>query len=300
MGRADLAFSLGKAGRLDEARAEIAAARAAAEAVLGKDHPGLARFEVKASLIAGWAGHDDEAEASAKRAIALVEAWYGPEDPRLVNALEALGGAQAHTDRAAARVTLARQLVLLHRGNASPAVLATAEGNLAVLDAQDGHPELALEGGKRALAILEKEGETPDLVPILDLLGNVTRMLHRDHESVAYLRRSIAINDRAFGPTSSRSVRSRIGLAYTLLRQEKAKDAMAVMAPVAEALERGTDLAPPDAAIAHFALARTLWASGDHAGGRKQGQAARDGMAALGPKFDGERGQIEEWLKNPE
>jgi hypothetical protein len=297
--RSNYAMALEEAGRIEDASREIATALEEGERALGKDHPRIALILEKQALIANAADRLDEGVAAGRRAVAILEAWYGPDDARLIPALQYLGAVEFHRDHTGARATLERQEALEKKTGASATDRARTEGNLAALDEAADDDEAALRHSKEALEILEGtvDANSPDL--IVPLLGVSSALRHLDHldESLTYAQRAVVLADRAYGPGNQQAFEPRLGLAYTLIQLDKSKEALAALAPLEDAVVRGHDVSPSYAATVRLALAGAYWAAGDHARARADAIAARDGFAAAGPSFAGERDQVVGWLE---
>jgi tetratricopeptide (TPR) repeat protein len=296
--RSNYAISLEEAGRIDDASREIATALKDSEALFGPQHPRIALVLEKVAIIDEAAGRLDDGLVHGQRAVAILEAWYGPNDARLIRALQYVGRIQLHTDPPAARATLEREIALENATGASPADRARSEGNLAVLEASQGNDEPALAHAKKAIAEIEA-GVGPDnqeLLPALDVAGTASRHLGNIDDAEAYGRRAMAIADRTMGATSVHAIEFHVGLAYTLMDEDKAKEALAEMAPIEEAIKRGHDLSPDLIAIAQLVLAQAYWQVGDHTRGHALAVAARDGFAALGPHYAAQHDQVAGWV----
>jgi tetratricopeptide (TPR) repeat protein len=298
--RGNVALADARAGQFVDAEREIMQALADAARVVGEAHPRIASLCGQAATIFTMSGRRAEAVAQARHAVAILEAWYGADDDRLVEALDKLGASLMYlSDRHdEARTILTRELALMRRTSAGPVAIAGEETNLAVLDAQDGHPADALAHGERALATLESVGgrDNPNLNAPLLLVGITSRMVGKLDQSRAYLARDVAILDHAGADLGDR-LNAHLELSNTLLAQDAAADAVAALAPVADAIARGTAVRPGVLAEGGAALAHALWAAGDHRRARAAATTARAAYVALGAPAAGDVAQLDAWLR---
>jgi hypothetical protein len=250
------------------------------------------------TIIDEAAGRVDDGIAHGKRAVAILEAWYGKDDARLIGAIQYLGAVQIHTDPVAARATIQRQIALETATHASPVDLARSEGNLAVLEASQGNDAPALAYAKDAIAKIEASvgRDNPELLFVLDVAGTTSRHLGNMEDAVTYGRRAMEIADRTMGVTSEHAIEFHVGLAYTLMDEDHAQDALDELAPIEKMIARGHDLSPDLIAIAQLVLAQAYWQVGNHARGHALAVAARDGFAALGPRWTSQHDQVADWV----
>jgi tetratricopeptide (TPR) repeat protein len=298
--RGNLALALVWNGQGDEANREMDAAVALAEQYVGKDHPLVGTTLDQAAVVATMTGNAPKGIARARRALAILEAWYGPDDPVVLEALLPLGESLSFMPegRTEARAVLTRGLAIMQRVGSPPADLARTEGNIATLDAQDGHPADAIEHSAHALAILEKAWgkDSPELNASLLTLGIASRDLGKLDDSIGYLARNVTILEHASGVELGAVLNAHIELSYTLVAQGKAAEALATLAPVSDAIATHAATRPEVLAEGHLALAGARWANGEHDRGRAEATAARDGFAALGAEFTEQRDAAAAWL----
>ena len=241
-------------------------------------------------------GRFDAALEAARRAVAIAE-QDGADGVRMSSALATLGEAsRAAGDLPAARTAFERALQIerdLGPGRRSD--VAQAEHNLALVEVGAGDLAQAGRRGAEALATLEAMHGTDRtiLIPVLVLVGYVARERGELAASETHLRRAAAIAERQLGPDHYDAVNSRIELASTLVRARRAREAVALLEPIA----RSATTTPATAAEARFGLARALEAAGgDRGRARALAADARDRYRALGEAMAPQAAEIERWL----
>ncbi|MBK9033227.1 MAG: tetratricopeptide repeat protein [Myxococcales bacterium] len=148
--RINLAATLIGLGRLDEAAAELARARADATRILGEDHPLLGPIVTNQANVA-WRQHRyPDARADFERALAIKEATLGRDHVGVASTLTGLAGVMGDQGDLAPAVPLLRRAIALYdrspRGDgADPRVVNTLI-NLAITELElgvDARPDTA-------------------------------------------------------------------------------------------------------------------------------------------------------------
>jgi hypothetical protein len=286
----NLGLRLLHANQLGDAQRELDEALAIAKQLAGEHHPMLGGFLVAAAQVADRRGRRDDAIAYARRALAIYETWYGTSDPRIAWPLDGLGQLLALGGQLdEARRTLARAHAV-----DPDARFADPEPGRALLEARARNYALAIEIGTPALARYEREHRANiNAAELLLTLGISHREVGHLDESRRLLERLVAITSAAVGADAAQTLNAKVELARTLVASKQAADARALLEPMF-----AIAAAPPAIlAEAHAVLAAARFALGDRPGARRDGEAARDGYAALGDGFKDELAGAEKWLR---
>jgi Tfp pilus assembly protein PilF len=183
-----------------------------AQALLGPDHPEVARTLGSLGIVQRRRGDLAAAEASLTRALAVQEKVFGPDHPEVARTLTNLGIVQLERgDLAAAEVSQIRALALKEKvfGPDHPEVARTL-GSLGIVQSQRG--DLAAEVSlTRALAVQEKV-YGPDHSEVARTLGNlgiVQHMLGRNSDARASYTRAVAIFASRLGEHHPNTIQAR-------------------------------------------------------------------------------------------
>ncbi len=215
--------------RYPEALADVDAALAADERLLGADHPRIAALlGIRGDILRGL-GRTAEAEADLGRALETLERALGPAHPRVAGVLNNLGAVHSeahHPERA--REVLERALGVAEAalGREHPEVAAILN-NLAIARMALGEDAPAEAALARAIAIRERSVPAdPSLSDALVNRGNLFLQQGRRDLALADYQRALA-NDRAVFGESHPNVaiaRNNIGfLLWTLGRVDEAQ-----------------------------------------------------------------------------
>ena len=263
------------------------------EEAVGADHPaiiGILRTLGPAKVLLGRV---DEADRDILRALALAERWHGPESVQVGQALiDRITVAAARGDAETMHALAMRALPIFERANQSSEPYGGLLLDLGVAAAQRGELDEAGRYAARALAVLEGLGnaDNPVIASVLILGSYVARERGSLAESEALLRRAVGISERR--GTLGLATNVKLELSYTLVKANRARDAVELLAPLSDA----PPLEPHYAAELHQARADALWSAGDKAAARTEAQAALAAWTALGEPFAGQRAHTADWL----
>jgi tetratricopeptide (TPR) repeat protein len=160
-----------------------------------------------------------------------------------------------------------------------------------------GNYEEARRYFERAIEIWETS-LGPDHPAVAQTYGNLARMMFEQknyRESIPLLERALAIEEKAFGGDSALTVVTRTNLARALLGTDQPRAAR----PHAErALElaAASDVPASERAVAEEALARVLWALGEHQDALSHGRAAAEAFSAAPDSYDRSAAAMREWV----
>jgi tetratricopeptide (TPR) repeat protein len=296
----NLANVYDRLGRGDEAAAENATGRALVEREYGSDHPINVMYLTQAAEIEVTRVRYPAAVAMARRAVAVAEAWYGPDDIHLAKPLRTLGTGLARTgDIAGARATDDRLIAILGHSSPDPTRMDYVLYDRAYLAIRSGDFRAAAGDCAQVLAHFEARvgDNSPQLIPLLELLGVADRHLGKLDESAQLLGRALALEIATSGAGGPLAINETAELSYTRLAQGRTAEAAALVATALPLLEAGTDIPAMTAAEFHQAYADATWrAGGDRAKARAHAVLARDGYAALGADYAEQRAASEAWL----
>jgi hypothetical protein len=142
--------------------------------------------------------------------------------------------------------------------------------------------------------------EHPNLVGPLDNLGIVLRKQGRHVEAEALHRRALAIAVRGFGEDSTPAASARLGLGATLLRLERAEEAVPELER-AESVLCGSSKSPSRCGEVRFALARARFVlDRDPAEAVSLARAALADFERAGASADEGRREAQAWLASRE
>jgi tetratricopeptide (TPR) repeat protein len=286
--------SLMALGRLGEARAAAEQGRALARQHLGASHPEVARTELSLAQILMAEGKYVDARPYVASAIASYQAALGPDSPQLAIAFDELGNVEAGLD----------------------------------------HDQGALDLYRRALAILQREQASGELVIVHTHLGDVLSRLDKADSALAEYQTATAIEVALHGPESTMraalennqavllgelgrldEARAAYERALALNRKLRGAEHRAVglnLFGIAEidAQQRGAAAALPtfaracpllaagdplDRAICEGEWARALWPS-DKARALELAHGARTVLAASGGRAHDQLAELDRWL----
>ena len=263
------------------------------EVVLGPDHPKLVQFLQTLAKAEAQLARLDEAQRDVDRALSIAEKWYGPDSSPVAHVLidRVFIGSQRGND-AAMREDALRALAIIERTDPGSEDAAGLLLDLGVAAAKAGDLASAGQYATRAMTAFEAldNPNNPALASVLLLRGYVARGQQRYAESIADLRRAVAVS--IAGGVPAATVNPKIELSYTLVLDGKAREAVDLLAPLVEV----PGVPPMIQAELQLALAEALWNAGDKARARTAAAASRDAWTALGEDFAGQRAQAEAWL----
>lgn len=269
--RSSYAGLLDRLGRGGEAEPLLDQALVALRAALGNDHPWVADAEFSRAIVLMGQLRHAEARASLESVLSMPSVKGQVVEPHAqrylgLTALE-LGDARDAASRFTAAAALYRRLGLNYDSEAQ-----RAEANLGYAQLVLGEPRLAVSTLSRAVQGLEasKGPESYQVRLPLRQLGEALRAAGRHRESVATLRRTLALELKLFGTADRRDVaRTQRELAQSLLAIDPT-DAAGEARTLLDAAVRSFRKYHPDSVV----LAETLLLSGT--------DALRRGDAGLG------------------
>ena len=263
---------------------------------------GLGMALLGLSRMYGELGRFDQARAVAERSLALQQRLIGPNHPELSIVLNIVANiAVDQGDLDAAERYYARALALVEPAPGTfvgkPVTAANVITNFGVLAGLRGRHDEALARYRRALAIYE---QVPDNGPNVALsLGNIgTELLARDDvtEALATFQRALAVAESSLGKDHPYVGDALVGIGECKVRLRKFVEARAVLERALAIRARGAR--PNEMADVQIALAKAIWAEGDHTRALALAQAARAGYAAS-PTSQRQLADTEAWLREP-
>jgi tetratricopeptide (TPR) repeat protein len=275
-----------------------------AEAVLGSDHPMLARLRAvhgrSLYIVDDFVG----AEASLRMALEVFERSNGEDSPQVGAVLNALALVMEQVHRNDEALALYQRALTNLQVNNGPRhiYVAKALNNIGVLELALGRYESALSHIEQSLAI-KLEVFEPDAAELGSIKDNICRALHglgRDDEAVIQCREGI----RAYESLPEQKPGSLVHV-YTSLAMAEASlghiDVARTSLELADAIiEKGGELADDAVGRHHFEHAKLLWAWGEHDDARIEAQQAIDRYAAASDYFRPRGDEVREWLANPD
>ncbi len=247
-------------GLFERAREHLARALEIQEAQ-GDDDRALAHALHDLANVHGRMGQLEQAEQHFARALELLERALGPEHPDLKGPLIGLGN------------------------------VARDRGAL----------EQARERYERALGLMRAHfgDEHPEVAVALFNLGNIHKDLGRLGAAEAHYRHALAIREQALRPDHPLVIKNLSTLGKLLVARGRPDQAIEPLEQ-ALALKEGRKTAPEELAAHRFLLARALWdaaeETADRARARALAEAAAEGFAAAGAKFEEHHEDVERWL----
>ncbi len=217
-----------RGGDLELALTADRQALAVYETQCGPDHPETAVARGNLSATHRLRGEHDLAQTLAERALANLQASLGEDDPQTATAwgnLAAVHGARGAHDEA---VACARKLVELRQKSAAtdPLALALAQSTLGALLAAAGDLAGALDAETCALAGREASGDGRAVLESLVNLAAIHRSRNDAGQALQFQQRALAAQRQLLGDTDPATTRSRVIVAYTLLRLGRQPEAI--------------------------------------------------------------------------
>ena len=176
-------------------------------ALLGDDHPLVAKAINNVGIAVDGAGRYDEAAALHREALAIKERVLGPDDPSVAASLNNLGMVAAHQERSPEAIAYYERALAIRERALGPdhKLVATTLSNLAIEHAAAGRLEDAATEFERAIAIRER-AEGPDSPGLAaPLIGLASALRDGDHprDARAPARRALALREAALGPDAA-------------------------------------------------------------------------------------------------
>jgi tetratricopeptide (TPR) repeat protein/predicted Ser/Thr protein kinase len=271
-----------------------------AEAVLGSDHPMLARLRA----VHGRSLYAEEdyvgAEASLRAALAVFERSNGEGSPQvgaILNALALVLDARHRPDEAL--VLYQRALTNFQVNNGPRHVyVSKALYNIGVLELALGRYESALTHLEQTLSIkLEVFG--PDSAEVGWVEDDICRTLHglgRDDEAVLHCRAAIRVHEALPEPRPSSLIDAYTSLAVAEASLGHIDVARSALELADATIEKGGDLANHVLGRHHFEHAKLLWAWNEHDEARTVAEQAIDRYSAASDYYQPRVDEVREWL----
>jgi eukaryotic-like serine/threonine-protein kinase len=197
----DLGNALRHAARYDEAIARHKEALERREALLGTDHPEVARTLSNLALSVQDSGRREEAIALHDEALARRERALGSDHPDVATSLAHLASVYSQTGRYAEAEPLLHRALDIRERTLGPrhVEVGSTLTILGLVHERMGRLEEAVEYHRRSLSVQEaaRGADHPRVALALNNLANVMAGLGRDEESVSLYERAIAIQERA-------------------------------------------------------------------------------------------------------
>ncbi|QRK08439.1 tetratricopeptide repeat protein [Archangium violaceum] len=296
----NVATALRLQGKVAEAVARYGEALALAERVLGAEHSSTSVIRVNLGDALSRQGQLAEALPHYERALASLRKGGDSEQPRVANVLLSLGNAlvdlgQLPRAEAAYREALALQEARL--GPRHPDV-ALSRNNLGSVAMDAGRLRDARAHFEAARALWEATlgPGHPKVASALYNLGHVELRLGRVRPALVHLRRALEVREQSLGVEHPRVAQTLALLGEALVEGGQLREAREPLER-AVALSKRVELAPPELARAHFALARVLWQSHEE---RPRALAlareAQEAYARSAPAYTPRAREVRSWL----
>jgi tetratricopeptide (TPR) repeat protein/tRNA A-37 threonylcarbamoyl transferase component Bud32 len=302
--RHNLAETLDRSGRLEEAETEYRRVLASVTRALGKDHPNVAMTQAMLGNVLMKQGRYEEAETVFRSALEIGQDAYGPVHQFVGEAKGGLGLIYFRTSRYDEAERLLRAAIEVQEtvlGPNHPDSLRQRTSLASVLFARGELDEAEAEH-RRVLAA--KESMLPAGHPSVgnshQNLANVLWNLERYEEAEAEFKAALKIWEGSLDPDHPNNATARTNLAKMFLELDRPHDAL----PYAEAAweRRQADDVPAEwRGDAAFALARSLWQTGDDRARRRRARAlaeqARAEYESVGELRAPEVEDVRTWLR---
>jgi tetratricopeptide (TPR) repeat protein len=265
---------------------------------LGPDHPLLAKTLIGMAVVHDERGEHERSVATLQQAEAILRRVQA-DHPSLAfvytnlgSALQALGRPrEAFEQQERAYEAFQKRL-----GTAYETAAALQGMGMAKLDLDE--PAQALRYSEQAEAMCERAlgASHPICGQILAAVGEAQRRLGKLDEAMAQFRRSVSIGEK-LGSTHPQLVPSLLGIARIELARHAAASATATLerARTISAAQPGDG---GDLADINFALAQSLWMSGDRREARNLATQAQAGYAKVGPRARKSLEEVGVWLES--
>ncbi|WP_163988723.1 serine/threonine-protein kinase [Pyxidicoccus caerfyrddinensis] len=296
----NVATALRLQGKVAEAVARYGEALALGERLLGAEHSSTSMIRVNLGDALSRQGQLAEALPNYERALASLRKEGNGGQLRMANVLLSLGNARADLGQlaqaeAAYREALAIQVAQL--GPQHPDV-ALSRNNLGFVAMDAGRLEEARAHFEAARALWETTlgPGHPKVASALYNLGHVELRLRRVGPALVHLRRALEVREQALGAEHPRVAQTLGLLGEALLEGGQLREAREPLER-AVALSARVELAPPERARAHFALARVLWQSrAERPRALALAREAHEAYARGAPAYAPRAREVQVWL----
>lgn len=282
-------------GRNEEALDKLLAAERIRRRALGDGHPLVGETNQALGRIYLELGRFAEAEDRLQRSLEPLVQVYGEDSAQAVNVGHDLGWIDLQLGRYEQALTRHRALLEIRRRLGDPYQVARGLNVVGLALARLGRHDEAGEALEDAISLAEtvRGPEDPAIAYYLINLGELAIRTGRLAEAVSHLRRARGLN-------ASASVQGEVELRLGRIYLEKG-----ALTGARCHLEQGVDLrgpgAPLECADARFALARTLWRSGEDRGGAlRLAREAHQGYQKLAAAGRRPGSAVESWLAERE
>ena len=219
-------------GELDAALAGDLQALAIYEAVLGDSHPDTATAAGNLSATRRVRGEHDEALALAERALAGLRATCEPGDRRVALAWGNLAAVHRARGEHARAIAAGHELLAIRQAVLGDRHLDTAAAHslLGSLHAAAGDHGQAAQAEQAALELREAAGDPRATLESVMNLATIHRNLGDAARSLELQQRALAAQRTLLGERDPATTRSRLYVAYTMLRIGRRREAEQLIA----------------------------------------------------------------------
>ena len=261
-------------------------------AVYGPDHPETLRARVRRAALLAQLGKTDSAERELRVADSLAHRDAPGDHPVLAEADAALGVLLRDRARLPESIHYLELAVAEEKSRDSTSreyasalrELGNSVGTAGDLPRADSLFSQALPLVRRLVG-----PRNPDVAFLLSDLGNTASLRGRLADAERYERESVSITRAWYGDDNYLTAAVSAVLAQTLIRLDRADEAIPIIRKTIDVFTRSPDIGPtsPNTGIAHSNLGNALSARGDHAGALREFQIAHEILR----KIVGEKGK---------
>ncbi|MCY1023809.1 serine/threonine-protein kinase [Pyxidicoccus sp. MSG2] len=295
----NVATALRLQGKVAEAVARYSEALALGERLLGAEHSSTSMIRVNLGDALSRQGQLAEALPHYERALASLRK-AGGGGQRMANVLLSLGNARADMGQLAQAEAAYREALAIQEAQLGPRHpdVALSRNNLGFVAMDAGRLEEARTHFEAARALWEDTlgPSHPKVASALYNLGHVELRLGRVRPALVHLRRALEMREQALGAEHPRVAQTLGLLGEALLEGGQLREAREPLER-AVALAARVELAPPERARAHFALARVLWQSrGERPQALALAREAQEAYARGAPVYAPRAREVRAWL----
>ncbi|QSQ19136.1 serine/threonine protein kinase [Pyxidicoccus parkwayensis] len=287
-------------GKVAEAVARYSEALALGERLLGAEHSSTSMIRVNLGDALSRQGQLAEALPHYERALASLRKEGDGGQLRVANVLLSLGNARADLGQVAQAEAAYREALAIQEAQLGPRHpdVALSRNNLGFVAMDAGRLEEARVHFEAARELWESTlgPGHPKVASALYNLGQVELRLRRVGPALVHLRRALEVREQSLGAEHPRVAQTLGLLGEALLEGGQLREARG---PLERAVALGArmELAPPERARAHFALARVLWQSrGERPRALALAREAREAYARGAPAYAPRAREVQAWL----
>ncbi|OJH38030.1 tetratricopeptide repeat protein [Cystobacter ferrugineus] len=296
----NVATALRLQGKVAEAVQRYGEALALAERLLGAEHSSTSMIRVNLGDALSRQGQLTQALTHYERALASLRKGGDGDQPRVANVLLSLGNVRADLGELPLAEAAYREALALQEAELGPRHpdVALSRNNLGwvAMDAGRLHDARAHFEAARALWEATLGPNHPKVASALYNLGHVELRLRRVRPALVHLRRALEVREQSLGAEHPRVAQTLALLGEALVEGGQLREAREPLER-AVALSTRVELAPPELARAHFALARVLWQSHEE---RPRALAlarqAQEAYARSAPAYTPRAREVRSWL----